>query len=72
MFPLHTLFTPEIIILFCFRGPEMPALPRVEHTQLFINNAFVDSVSGRTFETINPADETVIAKIAEAGRSGHK
>ena len=27
--------------------------------QLFINGEFVDSESGRTFETINPTDETV-------------
>ncbi|XP_071960536.1 cytosolic 10-formyltetrahydrofolate dehydrogenase-like isoform X2 [Antedon mediterranea] len=34
--------------------------------QLFINNEFVDSESGNTFETINPADETVICKVAKA------
>jgi len=49
----------------------MCAVPRVEHTQIFINNSFVDSVSGRTFQTINPSDETVIARIAEADRSAH-
>ena len=27
--------------------------------QLFINGEFVDSESGRTFDTINPTDETV-------------
>jgi coniferyl-aldehyde dehydrogenase len=46
----------------------MAALPRVEHTQLFINNKFLDSVAGRTFETVNPTDETVIARVAEADR----
>ena len=46
----------------------MPTPPPVQYTQLFVNNAFVDSVSGRTFATINPSDETVIAKIAEADR----
>ena len=28
--------------------------------QLFINGEMVDSESGRTFDTINPTDETVI------------
>jgi len=36
--------------------------------QLFINGEFVDSESGRTFETINPTDETVLAKVALGGR----
>lgn len=27
--------------------------------QLFINNEFVDSSDGNTFDSINPADETV-------------
>jgi hypothetical protein len=53
---------------FCFRD-DMSELPRVKHTQLFINNKFVDSVSGKTFDTLNPSDESVIAKIAEADRS---
>jgi acyl-CoA reductase-like NAD-dependent aldehyde dehydrogenase len=46
----------------------MPELPRVKYTQLFINNEFVDSVSGKTFDTLNPSDETVIAKISEAAK----
>lgn len=34
--------------------------------QLFINNEWVDSVSGKKFSTINPANEKVIAEISEA------
>jgi len=34
---------------------------------LFINNQFVPSVEGRTFKTINPADETVIAELWQGG-----
>lgn len=41
------------------------ALPRVQHTQCFIDGQWVDSVSGKTFETINPATEEVIAQVAE-------
>jgi hypothetical protein len=36
-------------------------------TRLFINNEFVDSVSGKTFDTINPATEQVICSVQEAG-----
>ncbi|KAI5701599.1 hypothetical protein M8J76_009541 [Diaphorina citri] len=36
---------------------------------LFINNAFVDAVSGRTFPTINPATEDKIADVAEADKA---
>ena len=39
--------------------------PEVKYTQLFINNEFVDAVSGKTFDTVNPATEEVIAKVAE-------
>ena len=35
-------------------------------TKLFINNEFVDSVSGKTFPTVNPATEEVICDVQEA------
>ena len=35
-------------------------------TKLFINNEFVDSVSGKTFPTVNPATEEVICELQEA------
>jgi len=38
-------------------------------TQLFINGEFVNSVSGKTFPSINPADESVIAEFQEAGEA---
>ena len=34
--------------------------------QLFINNEFVDSVSGKTFQTVNPTNGKVICSVAEA------
>jgi hypothetical protein len=34
-------------------------------TRLFINGQFVNSVSGRTFKTINPATEEVICEVQE-------
>jgi acyl-CoA reductase-like NAD-dependent aldehyde dehydrogenase len=36
--------------------------------QLFINNKFVDSVSGKTFPTLHPANGKKIADIAEANK----
>jgi aldehyde dehydrogenase (NAD+) len=41
------------------------ALPKVKYTQCFIGGQWVDSISGKTFETINPATEEVIATVAE-------
>merc|ERR1712137_216082 len=35
-------------------------------TGLFINNEFVKAVDGKTFEVINPSDESVICSVAEA------
>jgi len=35
-------------------------------TQLLINNEWKNSVSGKTFEAINPSDESVIAVVQEA------
>ena len=36
--------------------------------QLFINNEFVDSVSGKTFPTINPATGKKICDIQEGDK----
>jgi len=38
---------------------------QVARTQLFIDGKFVDSASGKTFESINPRDGSVIAQVAE-------
>ena len=40
--------------------PEPIVKPEPEHTGLFINNQFVDSISGKTFETLNPATGEVL------------
>jgi aldehyde dehydrogenase (NAD+) len=39
---------------------------QVKQTRILIDNQWVDSVSGKTFETINPATGDVIAQVAEA------
>eukprot|EP00943_MAST-04B_sp_MAST-4B-sp1_P009367 g9367.t1 len=37
----------------------------VKYTKLFINNNFISSIEGRTFETIDPRNNTVICQVAE-------
>ena len=41
------------------------ARPRIQQTQCFIDGKWVPAKSGKTFETINPATEEVIANVAE-------
>lgn len=38
----------------------------VKQTKLLINNQWVDAVSRKTFDTVNPATGEVIARVAEA------
>ncbi|MBV9084077.1 MAG: aldehyde dehydrogenase family protein [Acidobacteriaceae bacterium] len=45
--------------------PQATQVP-IRQTKILINNQWVDSVSGKTFETINPATGEVLAKVAEA------
>ena len=42
--------------------------PQIKYTQLFINNEFVNSVSGKTFPTINPATGEVICDLQEGDK----
>lgn len=46
----------------------MSAIKNVEvkYTRLFINNEFVDSLDGKTFDTINPATMKKLAAVQEA------
>jgi len=43
-----------------------PAKPGIRLTRLMINNEWVDSSDGSTFETLNPATGEAIAKVAHA------
>ncbi|XP_053693334.1 aldehyde dehydrogenase, mitochondrial-like [Sabethes cyaneus] len=43
--------------------------PQVKFTQIFINNEFVNAVSGKTFPTINPATGKKIADVAEGDKA---
>ncbi|KAL0882271.1 hypothetical protein ABMA27_000800 [Loxostege sticticalis] len=43
--------------------------PEIKYTKLFINNEWVDSKSGKTFDTYTPHDGSVIAKVAEGDKA---
>jgi len=48
-------------------APESTATIKLKETyDLFINGKFVKPKSGKYFDTINPANEKVLAKVAEA------
>src|SRR5712692_8438108 len=49
-------------------APESRDIVRIEERYgLFIEGRFVEPISGRSFETINPATEEKLADVAEAG-----
>ncbi|KAK3041658.1 hypothetical protein RJ639_001468 [Escallonia herrerae] len=51
-------------------GSSEPSMkvPSIKFTKLFIDGEFVDSISGRTFETINPSTGEAIARVAEGDK----
>ncbi|PAV64878.1 hypothetical protein WR25_07440 [Diploscapter pachys] len=62
----------NLALLTSVRAASVPAgIPNVKpkHTQLFINNEFVKSASGKTFDTINPANGEVISQVQEGDKT---
>lgn len=47
----------------------MTAVPPTYPTKLFINNEFVDALSGKKFKTVNPSTGEVICEVAEADKA---
>src|SRR5580704_10785926 len=45
------------------------AEPKIRQTECLIGGRWVPAASGKTFETINPATEEVIAQVAEGDAS---
>ncbi|KAF9612854.1 hypothetical protein IFM89_004264 [Coptis chinensis] len=43
-------------------------IPKIKFTKLFINGDFVDAISGKTFETIDPRTGDVITRVAEGDK----
>ncbi|KAL8568699.1 Aldehyde dehydrogenase X, mitochondrial [Nucella lapillus] len=49
--------------------PEPIRDPQIKFTQLFINNEFVNSASGKTFPTVNPCTGKTIIQVQEADKA---
>ncbi|MGH7194385.1 MAG: aldehyde dehydrogenase family protein, partial [Candidatus Saccharimonadales bacterium] len=45
--------------------PEKRTQPNIKHTECFIGGRWTPAASGKTFETLNPATEEVVAQVAE-------
>ncbi|XP_015571674.2 aldehyde dehydrogenase family 2 member C4 [Ricinus communis] len=43
-------------------------IPKIKFTKLFINGEFVDSISGKTFETVDPRSGEVITRVAQGDK----
>ncbi|XP_072939479.1 aldehyde dehydrogenase 1A1-like [Epargyreus clarus] len=43
--------------------------PEIKYTKIFIDNKWVDAKSGKTFDTYDPHDGSVIAKVAEGDQA---
>ncbi|MCR4288975.1 MAG: hypothetical protein NUV86_01770 [Candidatus Scalindua sp.] len=43
---------------------------KIKPGKLFIDGKWVNSVSGKTFDTLNPATEEVITSVAEGDKAG--
>ena len=41
----------------------------ISYTKLFIDNEFVDAISGKTFPTLDPSTEEVICHIADGDKA---
>ncbi|XP_052102174.1 aldehyde dehydrogenase, mitochondrial-like isoform X1 [Mytilus californianus] len=49
--------------------PDPITKPDIKYAGIFINNEFVDSVSGKTFQSINPSTGEVICEVAEGDKA---
>ena len=56
------------ISVFSRMAPAPIVKPTPKYTKLFINNEWVDAVSGKTFATYDPTDGKEICQIAEADK----
>ncbi|XP_020572638.1 aldehyde dehydrogenase family 2 member C4-like isoform X3 [Phalaenopsis equestris] len=49
-------------------GSSVLKMPEIKFTKLFINGAFIDSISGKKFETRDPRTGDVITEVAEGDK----
>lgn len=50
-------------------APNPNPQPDIKCAKIFINNEFVDAVSGKTFQTVDPSTEQVICEVAEGDKA---
>ena len=50
-------------------APDPIIRPEAKYTKLFINNQWVDAVSGKTFATYDPTNGKEICQVAEADKA---
>ncbi|VDD76399.1 unnamed protein product [Mesocestoides corti] len=62
--PINTLRAEGAACFVC-GFPRIMQRPEVKYTQLFINNEFVNSKSGKTFEVQDPATQEIICRVQE-------
>ncbi len=53
----------------CRRTTIMACPPEIKYTKLFINDEWVDAVSGKQFPTINPCNGDVICRVSEGDKA---
>src|SRR5436853_5910134 len=51
------------------KKPSTPKAPKVKDRPMFIGGKWVDSVSGKTFPTVNPATGETICQVAEGDKA---
>merc|ERR1712156_481459 len=67
-FPAH-LFQVQHIEVISLRKMEPLRRPDIKFTQIFIDNEWVNSVSGKTFPTVNPATGETICSVQEGDKA---
>ena len=51
------------------KKPRYDSPPEIKYTQIFINNEWRDSVSGKTFPTLDPTNGETICQVAEGDKA---
>lgn len=74
---MYRVTAKNLLKLNCFKGircccsaiPAPNVKPEIQATSIFINNEWVKSASGKTFETIDPATGNVIAEVQKGEKA---
>merc|ERR1711990_427116 len=67
---LHTFYRPPSAKTVLKTGKMEPLRnPDIKYTQIFIDNEWVNSVSGKSFQTVNPATGETICSVQEGDKA---